>query len=126
MLFRFIEQKAKQLKEQLMVIYFVSRDSRLPWYVKVLAVIVTAYVFSPIDLIPDFIPVLGLLDDIILVPLGLALIIKLTPSDIIESARIQAQHSSFRPVNYWAAALILLIWVSLLFIVGYWFYAWLY
>lgn len=108
-----LKAKAKNLKSQVLTVYFVSKDSRLPLHIKILAVFCVAYALSPIDLIPDFIPVLGLLDDLIIIPLCLALIIKLTPHEIIESARVMAEKSNLRPVNYLAGALIVFIWISL-------------
>lgn len=77
-----IKHKAQQLKKQTITLYFSSRDARLPLHIKIIAVFIVAYALSPIDLIPDFIPIIGLLDDIIIIPLGLALIIKLTPPEI--------------------------------------------
>lgn len=109
-----LKAKAKNLKSQVLTVYFVSKDSRLALHIKILAVFCVAYALSPIDLIPDFIPVLGLLDDLIVIPLCLALIIRLTPREIIESARLKAEKSDIRPVNYVAGVLIVCIWISLL------------
>ena len=72
-------RKARELKIQTFALYYACRDPRVPWYAKVLAGAVVAYAFSPIDLIPDFIPILGYLDDLVLIPLGVALTIKLVP-----------------------------------------------
>ena len=82
MIFEVLRQKAKELKKQTLTVYFASRDPNLSIYIRIIAILVVAYALSPIDLIPDFIPIFGLLDDIIIVPLGLALIIHLTPPEM--------------------------------------------
>ncbi|KFN43039.1 YkvA family protein [Arenimonas oryziterrae] len=105
---------ARALKQQTLVIYFVARNPKTPWPVRLLALLIAAYALSPIDLIPDFIPVIGYLDDLILIPLGLAWVIRLTPPDIVESSRAQAQRASQKPVSYPAAAFILVLWLVLL------------
>ena len=94
--------------------YFAARDPRTPLLVRGLAVLVAAYALSPIDLIPDFIPIIGYLDDLLLVPLGLALVVRLTPKAVIESARIQAEQTAEKPVSYWAAACIGFIWLGVI------------
>jgi uncharacterized membrane protein YkvA (DUF1232 family) len=103
----------RQIKQHTLTVYFTARDPRTPVVVRLLAVLIAAYALSPIDLIPDFIPVIGYLDDLLLVPLGLALIVRLTPPAVIESARIQAEHVARRPVSYTAAAFIVCIWLGL-------------
>jgi len=87
----------------------------VPWYAKVLAACVVAYAFSPIDLIPDFIPVLGYLDDLLLVPLGIALVIKMIPPEVMQECRTQAQDrlASDKPTNWVAGGIILVIWIVL-------------
>lgn len=102
---------AKAFKQQTLVVYFAARDQRTPLLVRVLAVLVAAYALSPIDLIPDFIPVIGYLDDLILLPLGIALIVKLTPPDVIRAAREQAETLSKRPTSYTAGAVVIAIWL---------------
>lgn len=109
-----IKQWAKTLKKDIVVVWLVAKDERTPVWIKILALIVAAYALSPIDLIPDFIPVLGYLDDIIIVPLGLLLVIKLTPKEIIEDCRIRVSLLAERPVNRWAAGVIILIWLLFL------------
>jgi uncharacterized membrane protein YkvA (DUF1232 family) len=91
-------------------------------HIKIIAILVVAYALSPIDLIPDFIPIFGLLDDIIIVPLSLALIIHLTPPEIIEMAQIKALQSTERPTSYMAALIFILIWLTVLLLSGQWFY----
>ena len=94
--------------------YFCARDFRSRYYVRVLALSIVAYAFSPIDLIPDFIPVIGLLDDLVIIPLGVALIMRLTPPEIIDSARQKAEHVSTQPTSYIAALFIVVIWLTVL------------
>lgn len=104
---------AQQIKQQTLTVYFAARDPRTPFAVRLLALFVAAYALSPIDLIPDFIPVIGYLDDLLIVPLGLALVVRLTPPEVIESARQQAAHAASRPVSYAAATAIVLLWLLL-------------
>lgn len=110
-----LKQKALNLKTQIYILYFISKDPRLPLYLKLLAILVTAYAFSPIDLIPDFIPIIGILDDLLILPFGIALVIYLTPDEIIQSAKEKAACLLDKPVNYQAAFVIILIWLVLLF-----------
>lgn len=84
------KQKAKIIKKELYALYLAYKDPRVPWYARVTAIIVVGYAFSPIDLIPDFIPVLGYLDDLILIPLGIALVIKMVPADVLNECREKA------------------------------------
>ena len=100
------------LKREALVVYYAARDPRLPWHVRVLALAVAAYALSPIDLIPDFIPVLGYLDDLVLIPLGVALVVKLTPDDVLGDARERAAHAAHRPVSRVAAVVIVLLWIA--------------
>ncbi|HEY5809771.1 MAG TPA: DUF1232 domain-containing protein [Povalibacter sp.] len=106
-----LKARARELKQHTLTVYFAARDPRTPLFVRALAVLVAAYAFSPIDFIPDFIPVLGYLDDLILVPLGLALVLRFTPPHVIESARLQASEAASRPVSYSAAAFVIAVWV---------------
>ena len=112
MIFKVIKQKAAALKKQTLTVYFASRDSRLPLLIKVIAILVAAYALSPIDLIPDFIPILGLLDDIIIVPLGLALVVRLTPPEIMDAARLKARQSLEKPISYGAAIVVIFIGIT--------------
>lgn len=109
---------AKALKRQVMVLWFSSRHPNTPWLPKLVAIAVVAYALSPIDLIPDFIPILGCLDDMILLPLGILLVIRLIPLTVLEECRQQAvewERSHVpRPMNRGAAAVIILIWLVLL------------
>ena len=92
-----------------------------PWYAKVWVAVVVAYAFSPIDLIPDFVPILGYLDDLILIPLGIALAVKLIPKEIMIKCRQQAQAriDSKRPVNWIAGGIIIAIWIMIFYAVVY-------
>src|SRR3546814_298729 len=94
-----IRKWAKELKRQTLVVYFAARDPRTPWLVRLLALAVAAYALSPIDLIPDFIPILGYLDDVIIVPLGLLLVLRLVPLEAKHSAQQQASAAADRPVS---------------------------
>ena len=102
---------ARQLKQHTLTVYFVARDPRTPWTVRILALAVAAYALSPIDLIPDFIPLIGYLDDLLIVPLGLALVVRLTPPEVIESSRDKATQVAGKPVSYAAAAVIVVLWL---------------
>jgi uncharacterized membrane protein YkvA (DUF1232 family) len=94
-------------------LYLAARDPRVPWYAKVVAVCVAAYALSPIDLIPDFIPVLGYLDDVLLVPLGIALAIRLIPPAVLAEHRATAAAGrAKRPASPIAAAVIIVIWIA--------------
>ena len=115
-----LKRQAKTLKTHTLTVYFAARDPRMPMLVRVLAILVAAYAFSPIDLIPDFIPIIGFLDDIILLPLGLALAMRLTPAAVIESAQLKAQEAAGKPVSYSAAVLVIMIWLGTLWVLLTW------
>lgn len=116
-----LKTQARQLKRHTLTVYFAARDPRTPVLVRTLAVLVAAYALSPIDLIPDFIPVIGYIDDVLLLPLGLALVVRLTPPEIIEAARIQAEQAATKPVSYSAAAFIVSAWLVLFWFFLQWF-----
>jgi uncharacterized membrane protein YkvA (DUF1232 family) len=84
-------QRARRLKRETYALYLVARDPRVPWYTKALALAVVGYALSPLDLIPDFVPIIGYLDDLILIPLGIALVLRLTPAGALADCRAQAQ-----------------------------------
>lgn len=118
---------ARQLKKYVFVVYLATKDERVPWYTKMLAILVAAYAFSPIDLIPDFIPILGYLDDLLLVPLGVWLVLKMLPEHIWQDLKMKAEEkmSGEKPKNYVVGALIVLFWVvvllsALYFVIKYW------
>jgi uncharacterized membrane protein YkvA (DUF1232 family) len=103
---------ARTLRRDVHALYLAGRDPRVPWYAKAVAVIVAGYALSPIDLIPDFIPVLGYLDDLLLVPLGILLAIRLMPPDILAEHRRRAAHAHKRPVSMPAAGAVLSLWIA--------------
>ncbi len=109
------KQRARQLKTELYALYLAYKDPRVPWYARLFAACVVGYAFSPIDLIPDPIPVLGYLDDLILVPLGVALALRMIPPLVLAECRIKAQETIKRgkPTNWVAAGVIVVIWVLL-------------
>jgi uncharacterized membrane protein YkvA (DUF1232 family) len=119
-IFATLNAQAKQLKLHTLTVYFAARDPRTPIFVRALAVFVAAYALSPIDLIPDFIPVIGLLDDLLLVSLGLALVVRLTPPEVLVSARAQAQQVASRPISYAAAIFFVVLWLVVLFAIARW------
>lgn len=111
---------AKALKQHTLTVYFAARDPRTPPLVRLLALMVAAYALSPIDLIPDFIPVIGYLDDLLLLPLGLWLVVRLTPPEVIDSAREKAAQATQRPVSRGAAVAVVGLWVVLALIGARW------
>lgn len=119
-----IKAFVSKMNQELVLLYLVSKDRRTPLGVKILAVCVVAYALSPIDLIPDFIPVLGYLDDIIIVPLGIALCLKLIPDEVLESNRAQAQMINKRSLskNWYAGILIITLWIIVMTLIGLWIY----
>jgi uncharacterized membrane protein YkvA (DUF1232 family) len=108
-------KQARRLKSETYALYLAYRDPRVPWYARLFAASVVAYAFSPIDLIPDFIPILGYLDDLLLVPLGIALAIKMIPPAVLAECRERARAAldAGRPTNWLAAAIIVAIWLVL-------------
>jgi uncharacterized membrane protein YkvA (DUF1232 family) len=110
------KQKAKQFKQEVHAVCLAMKDPRTPWYARVLAAIVVGYAFSPIDLIPDPIPVLGYLDDLVLIPLGIMLLVKLIPSEVLQDCRAKAaaSASSKTPKNWVAACIVIAIWIGLI------------
>lgn len=110
-----IVQWAKQLKRDLIAIYIAMKNPKTPWYAKVMAFIVVGYAFSPIDLIPDFIPILGYLDDALLLPIGIAITLRLIPKAIMADARKEAAKMPQNTGNHRVATLVIvLIWLSLM------------
>lgn len=115
---------AAALKHQVLVLWFGSRDPSTPWYVKLLAGLIVAYALSPIDLIPDFIPIVGFLDEIILLPAAIWLVLKLVPVQVLLDSRVRAQawleaHQP-QPRNWIAAAAVVLIWILALLALWVW------
>ena len=102
---------ARALQLDAHAIYLAARDPRVPWYAKALALAVAGYALSPIDLIPDFIPVIGYLDDVIVVPLGIWLVLLLIPREVMAQYRAEANEAALRPRSWGAALVILAIWI---------------
>lgn len=104
---------ARNIKRDVVALYLSARDPRVPWYAKAVAFVVAGYALSPIDLIPDFVPILGYLDDLILVPLGILLAMKLIPPALLEEHRATAARTLERPKSRAAMIAIVTIWVGL-------------
>lgn len=116
---------AKAFKLEVYVLYFAYRDPRTPWYAKILVGLVVAYALSPIDLIPDPIPVLGLLDDLLLLPIGVLFARKLLPSQVLEDCRKKAiENTAEKPTSWAAAAAIVAIWLAVIALLGWLFVRW--
>jgi uncharacterized membrane protein YkvA (DUF1232 family) len=109
------KQRVRQLKKETYAIYLACKDPRVPWYARVFAGFVVAYAFSPIDLIPDVIPILGYLDDLVLVPLGIILVLKMIPPPVLEECRKKAETliAQGKPTSKLAAIVIVAIWLVL-------------
>ena len=107
------KQQAHNLKVEVYAVYLAYRDPRVPWYARLFAACVVGYAFSPIDLIPDFIPVLGYLDDLLIVPLGIWLALKMIPPPVMTECRARSQEviAAGKPVNWAAAAVIVILWL---------------
>lgn len=118
--------RAQQLKVEVYALYLAYKDPCTPWYAKVFTAIVVGYAFSPIDLIPDPIPVLGYLDDLVLIPLGVFLALKMIPPAVMVECRLKAREvmAQGKPVNRVAAAVIVLIWVGGAVVAGVVIYNW--
>ncbi len=104
------KDRVRSLKRDVVTISLAVRDPRVPWYAKAVGVCVVAYALSPIDLIPDFIPVLGLVDDLVLVPLGLLLVVCLIPANLLAEHRAAAAEIAERPVSWAGAAVVIAAW----------------
>jgi uncharacterized membrane protein YkvA (DUF1232 family) len=113
------KQKAKRLKVEVYALYLAYRDPRVPLHARIFAACVVGYAFSPIDLIPDFIPVLGYLDDLILIPLGVLLALRMIPAEVMAECRVQAQEvmQQGKPVNRTAAIVIIGVWLLIVALV---------
>jgi uncharacterized membrane protein YkvA (DUF1232 family) len=107
-----IKSWASGLKRDGHAIYLASRDPRVPWYAKALAIAVAGYALSPIDLIPDFIPIIGYLDELIILPLGIWLVISLIPHEIMAEHRARADEAGQRPVSRAGMVAIILLWIA--------------
>jgi len=110
-----LKNKARLLRIEVYAVYLAYKDPRVPWYARIFAACVVGYAFSPIDLIPDPIPILGYLDDLILIPLGIRIALKMIPQEVLADCREQAREVMLQgqPVNKLAALFIILIWIAL-------------
>ncbi|EGK87783.1 DUF1232 domain-containing protein [Microcoleus vaginatus PCC 9802] len=117
-----LKQVARRLKKETYAVYLASIDPRVPWYARILAGLTVAYAFSPLDLIPDFIPILGYLDDLIIVPLGIWLVLKMIPPQVLADCREKAAAEIERgkPINRVAAVVIIAIWIGLGILTAIW------
>jgi uncharacterized membrane protein YkvA (DUF1232 family) len=118
--FERLRQWARALKRDVIAVWLAARDPRTPATAKWLALWVAAYALSPIDLIPDFIPILGYLDDLILVPLGIALVVRMIPAPLMQEFRAQGEQIAARPVSRVAAACIIAGWAIAGLALGFW------
>jgi len=104
---------AREIKRDVVTVYFAARDPNVPWLLRLLALLIAAYALSPIDLIPDFIPILGYVDDLLIVPLGVMLVMRSLSKAVLISARLKADALLDKPRSMWAAACFVLVWVLL-------------
>ena len=109
------KRRARELKMETYAIYLAYKDPRVPWYAKLCVACIVGYALSPIDLIPDFIPFLGYLDDLILIPLGIAFVLKMIPQTVLAECRDKAQNTinQNKPIKWVAAGMIIIIWLFL-------------
>jgi uncharacterized membrane protein YkvA (DUF1232 family) len=109
------KQRARTIKREVYTLYLAYRDPRTPWYGKVFAALVVAYAFSPIDLIPDPIPILGYLDDLILIPIGVTIAVRMIPPQVMQESRIKAEEvlRAGKPISWVGAVIIGAIWIAL-------------
>ena len=110
-----LQERAKKLKTDIPAVFLALKDKKTPWYAKLLAALTVAYALSPIDLVPDFIPVLGYLDDLIILPLLVALTIKFIPADVFEEYRKQSQDmwQDGKPKKWYYALPIVVVWLAI-------------
>lgn len=120
-----IKAQAQRLKTETVALYWVAHHPATPWYAKALVFLVVAYAVSPIDLIPDFIPVLGLLDDLLLLPLGIALALKLVPPAVMQECRARAADPQWDGARAGrvGAALVIAAWILIAALAGTWWFA---
>jgi uncharacterized membrane protein YkvA (DUF1232 family) len=111
---------ARTLKRDVTALAYAARDPRTPWWIKLVALAIVAYALSPIDLIPDFIPVIGWLDELILLPLALRFLLAAMPAPVLTDARAKAEHASRLPPSRAGAAVIIVIWLIALAAMAWW------
>jgi uncharacterized membrane protein YkvA (DUF1232 family) len=113
-----LKRWARSVKRDVVALWLAARDPRTPWYAKLVAVCIAAYALTPIDPIPDFIPVLGYLDELILLPLAIVFAIKLVPPPLMTEFRAEADRWAERPVSRAGAAAVILLWIGAAVLVG--------
>ncbi len=127
-MFAAIRQWAKQIKQDAVMLWFAYKDPRTPWLPKIISMLAVAYALSPIDLIPDFVPVLGFLDDAVLLPALIWLAVRLLPVDVVKACRQLAfewmQANQRKPVNRWGVALVLMVWALVVLLLLVWWDRW--
>ena len=116
-------QSASEIKRDVVAIWIAAGDPRVPWYTKAIAATVAAYALSPIDLIPDFIPVLGYLDDLIIVPAGILLTVRLIPAGLMDEFRAEAARREARPKSRVGAAFVIVLWLLTMAVIMRWWFA---
>jgi len=119
-MFTELRRWARAIKRDAVALWIAARDPRVPWYAKATAAAVAAYALSPIDLIPDFVPVLGYLDDVVIVPLGILLVVRLIPRDLMTEFREDAARREGMSKSYAGAAVIVLLWVAAAVLLLWW------
>lgn len=120
-----LRQWARTVKRDVHALYLAAHDRRVPWYAKVAAIAIAAYALSPIDLIPDFIPVVGYLDDLLIVPAGILLAVKLVPSDLMAEFRAAAASvDGERTLGTYGAAVIVFSWIAGAGVAAMWLWSW--
>ena len=115
---KLLKQKTKELKTEIYALYLAYKDPRVSWYKKAFLVLIIAYAINPLDLIPDFIPILGYLDDLIIIPLGIYLALKMIPKEILVECREKAKNEPIKMKARWViAAIIIFIWLILAYLI---------
>ena len=119
-----LKARARRLKAEVTALYYAARHPRTPWYAKAFIVAIVAYALSPIDLIPDFIPVLGFVDEIVLLPFAIALAIRLVPAEVMNECRARASETGRvkSAAGRFGAVFIALLWIAAMWLVGVWLY----
>lgn len=121
-----ISERIHALRRDAHAIWLAIRDPRTPWYAKLWGWLIAAYALSPIDLIPDFVPIIGLIDDLLILPAGIWVFVKLVPRGLFEEHRRVAEIASHRPISRAGAAMIVAIWLTVIALVGLYVWSWRY
>ena len=119
-----VKEWARTIKRDVVAVWIAARDPRVPWYAKLLAAAVAAYALSPIDLIPDFVPVLGYLDDVVIVPAGIYLTVRLIPAGLMDEFRAEAVRRAKRPTSRAGAVAIVFLWIAAIAVTVWWLARW--